>query len=373
MRLGALCVLACLSTQAHAGYCPSFTLSSADNTQGCATEAATGQNPSVAEWNALFEALSGEASSWPVEAPALGTIGQGCQRPQAPRQVPAVVPCEMFKGIAMQESLWQQFCVPDRPTDQVGKPSQTIIAPDCGYGVVQVTSGMRVGETPSYQPARVASEPFYNLAVGANILMQKWRVTACVGDNQPRTLEHWYSAVWAYNGLSYKNNPMNPVYSSARGVWNPRRGGTAPYQEKVYGWLEHPPTPAHWTALALAYPKATQVGGGGAPLKLDEPSCAAPLDCSQARPTHESQCGEKPAPDGGTQAPPADAGFTPDAATPSPVEEAPAERLVGEGAPRWESSLYSGCQASPGRGGFWPGLLLVSFFHFFRSRKGPKL
>ena len=123
----------------------------------------------------------------------------------------------------MQESGWRQFCVPDTPADQVGGAARTIISFDCGYGVGQVTSGMHKGETPAFDRARVAGDATYNLATGTLILADKWRATNCVGDNQPRTVEDWYVATWAYNGLAFVNNPNNPNYSATRGVCDPER------------------------------------------------------------------------------------------------------------------------------------------------------
>ncbi len=139
----------------------------------------------------------------------------------------------------MQESGWQQFCAPDRPMDQAGGSSRTIISFDCGYGASQITSGMRSGDSPDFDPRRVAAEPAYNAATGTQILAMKWRATRCIGDRQPAFIEHWYSAVWAYNGLAYVNNPNNPNYDAGRGVYDPAIGGAVPYQERVFGWMEH--------------------------------------------------------------------------------------------------------------------------------------
>ena len=80
---------------------------------------------------------------------------------------------------------------------------------------------MHKGETPSFDRARVAADPTYNLATGTQILADKWRATACVGDAQPRVVEDWYTAAWAYNSLSFTNNPNNPNYPSGRGICDP--------------------------------------------------------------------------------------------------------------------------------------------------------
>jgi hypothetical protein len=214
-------------------------------------------------------------------------IGQGCGKPEPLHDVPARFPCELLKGIAEQESGWRQFCVPDTPADQVGGASRTIISFDCGYGIGQVTSGMHFGETPNFDQQRVAADPTYNLATGTLILAEKWKATNCVGDNQPTVIEHWYIATWAYNGLAYVNNPNNPNYDPNRGVWDPNIGGGAPYQEKVFGWLEHA---SGWTPTAVAYPNPGDIGGASVPPELPEPNCASPTDCINTRSTHATAC-----------------------------------------------------------------------------------
>jgi hypothetical protein len=281
----------CLATGSASAYCPSYTLSSTANSYNCGVEAANGVNPTLSEWQQIFDTVAKGPPVWGSQGPSVSDIGQGCGKPEPLHNVPALFPCEVLKAIAMAESGWTQFCVPDQPADQVGGPSRTIISFDCGYGVGQVTSGMHKGETPSFSRDRVAAEPLYNMATGASILASKWKATQCVGDNQPSLVEDWYSAVWAYNGLSYKNNPNNPTYSSTRGVYDPKVGAAAPYQEKVFGRIEHPSgTPAYWPSVALAYPDPADIGGSNAPPELPEPTCASPTDCTSTRSVHPSNC-----------------------------------------------------------------------------------
>lgn len=280
-----------------AQFCPSYTLSSTNNTHSCGVEAVNGTNPTATQWQGIFNLVAQGPSVWGSAGPSVSDIGQGCGVPNPTVQVPAQFPCELLKAITFQESGWRQFCVPTTPADQVGGPSRTIISFDCGYGIGQVTSGMHIGESPNYDRARVASDPTYNLATGTQILAQKWRATRCVGDNQPRILEHWYSATWAYNGLSTSNNPNNPNFSTTRGVYRPSVGGAAPYQEKVFGWMEFPPTANHWASTQFAYPRLADVGTASSPNTLPDPSCATPTSCANTRPIHLSVCF---AGDGGT-------------------------------------------------------------------------
>ena len=279
-----------LAALALGQYCPSYTLSSTGNNMSCGVEAANGTNPSTAQWQAIFQLVSQGPSAWGASGPSVANIGQGCGNPMPTTQVPAKFPCELLKAIAMQESGWRQFCVPTTPPDQIGGASRTIISFDCGYGIGQVTSGMHVGEAPAFDRARVASDATYNMATGTQILASKWRATRCVGDNQPSILEHWYSAAWAYNGLSYSNNPNNPNFNPTRGVYRPSVGGAAPYQEKVFGWMEYPPTPGHWTSVPFAYPRLADIGTTGSPNTLPDPSCGTPTSCASTRSTHVSAC-----------------------------------------------------------------------------------
>ena len=287
-RTGVLATL--LLAQVSLAYCPSYTLSSSSNTSSCGLEASPGTNPTTAEWKAIFARVSQGPSAWGTDGPAVGSIGQGCGKPMPSTSTAAHFPCELLEALTWQESGWKQFCVPDRPADQVGGASRTLISFDCGYGVGQVTSGMHTGESPNFDRARVTSEPAYNLATGTLILAEKWRATSCVGDNQPDVIEDWYLATWAYNGLAAVNNPNNPNYSSTRGVWNPVVSGSAPYQELIFGWAEFPPSTAHWAPLALAYPRLTDIGSSNNPSALPEPSCASPTSCAQTRAVHRSAC-----------------------------------------------------------------------------------
>lgn len=269
-------------------FCPSYTLSSTNNTGNCGVEAVAGTNPTVPQWQPIFQLVSQGPSAWGSAGPAVADIGQGCGLPNPTVSVPAKFPCELLKAIANRESGWRQFCVPSTPSDQVGGASRTIISFDCGYGVGQVTSGMHIGEAPGFDRARVASDPTYNLATGTQILASKWRATACVGDNQPSIIEDWYTATWAYNGLAFSNNPNNPMYSTTRGVY--QGSGAAPYQEKVFGSMEFPPT-GRWVGVPAAYPRLSDIPATASrPNALPEPSCATPTSCASTRPVHVSSC-----------------------------------------------------------------------------------
>ncbi|MFH8786016.1 GDSL-type esterase/lipase family protein [Streptomyces roseoverticillatus] len=155
---------------------------------------------------------------------------------------------------------------------------------DCGYGVGQVTDGMRLAghekvddnghkETalpPAVQKA-VAIDYATNIAASMQILADKWNEVhtegqeITVNDDDPAKVENWFTAVWNYNlgfnrasdagkngghwGLGWYNNPANPLYQKSWGhpfmdtdVDGPSAIKDAahpqdwPYEEKVMGW-----------------------------------------------------------------------------------------------------------------------------------------
>ncbi|MGW6882629.1 golvesin C-terminal-like domain-containing protein [Streptomyces goshikiensis] len=150
---------------------------------------------------------------------------------------------------------------------------------DCGYGVTQITDGMRMhgkekpGEQPltTLQQEAAALDYTANIAAGQRVLADKWNVTNAdglkVNNGDPKYLENWFFALWAYNsgyypkaaaatngglwGVGFTNNPANPLWKANR---NPFLEGPAgvndyshakhpqdwPYQEKVLGWAARP-------------------------------------------------------------------------------------------------------------------------------------
>ncbi|MEV2210450.1 Tat pathway signal protein [Streptomyces sp. NPDC050997] len=150
---------------------------------------------------------------------------------------------------------------------------------DCGYGVGQVTDGMRLAghekenETslsPVLQKA-VAIDYTTNIAASMKILADKWNEVHTAGqkvtvnNDDPSFVENWFTAVWNYNlgfnppsaagensgrwGLGWYNNPANPIYAKSWGhpFMDTDVDGTEanhdaahpqdwPYEEKVMGW-----------------------------------------------------------------------------------------------------------------------------------------
>ena len=250
-----LAVLALAAPRLAEAGCPS--------TAGCPEPAAVGVEPSNATMSDLFEqAAMQELGS---AGPTYLQIGVG--NPVS-SQVDATVPCVLLKSIGYTESTWTQFCA------DTGSTGPTIISFDCGFGVTQVTSGMSTGSMGSFSfsPSRVASEPAYNIGTGAGILALKWLSVPYIGDNQPDIVEHWYYAVWAYNGFAFVNNPNNSSFPAGRPPWGSSGAlsrGNYPYQELVWGWAAYPPS-GFWDPLDLSYPSNSAIGTS--PGDIPEPS-----------------------------------------------------------------------------------------------------
>ncbi len=172
------------------------------------------------------------------------------------------IPPVLLKAISWIESVTTQASAAT-PFESVGPALQSF---DCGYGIMQVTSGMTtpLGEAgqPSREQALVATHFAFNIARGAVILAEKWNAapeqrpiagTDTGGD--PKILENWYFALWSYNGFTgpganRSNHPLDPIYGSwprtpyscgpATDGFGHNRGNY-PYQELVIGCAEHPP------------------------------------------------------------------------------------------------------------------------------------
>ena len=183
----------------------------------------------------------------------------------------AVIPAEILFAIAWIESNLTQ------PAREVpyGAIGPTLLSFDCGYGIMQVTSSIvNDGGLPSRYEALVATHFAYNIAAGARILAEKWNTELfpIVGERDPRYVESWYYAIWAYNGFASVNHPSDSQQSSGRGTYDCRgsRNGY-PYQELVLGCLINPPIvdgQALWSSLAIELPDLSELARDGGPLDI---------------------------------------------------------------------------------------------------------
>jgi MYXO-CTERM domain-containing protein len=278
-------------------YCPSYGQSVHDcpwkSGFRCRVNPVVKDNPSFSELSSLFD----KVATGPSKYGTLGwnyslDLGDGIGKPYGPTKVPARFPCVLLKAISAHESVgWNQFCLPTGPV--CTGVQQTIVACDCGYGLMQVTSGMNLGDTSAYDANRVAGDAAYNASVGSQILGVKWTVTPSVGDNRVDLIEDWYFATWAYNGLAFSNNPNNAKYPADRKPYRDPGGlsaGNYPYQEIIWGLVRVPYGAKEgkgpgYTAYPISYPNRAEICA----------SCGSPkADISDPSPTHDGNCSAGP-------------------------------------------------------------------------------
>ncbi|MFI9237609.1 SGNH/GDSL hydrolase family protein [Streptomyces sp. NPDC053079] len=208
------------------------------------------------------------------------------------------VPAQVMLGITAQESnMWQaaRMAVPGVTANSLignfygidynpdGKQADpwaiNWAEADCGYGITQITDGMRMhgkekkDEKPltTTQQEAAALDYTANIAGGINILIDKWNLTRrdglIVNNGKPQYMENWFFALWAYNagyypkaqaakngglwGVGFTNNPANPLWKANRTPFLEDEYGRDrykdashpqdwPYQEKVLGWAARP-------------------------------------------------------------------------------------------------------------------------------------
>ena len=103
------------------------------------------------------------------------------------------IPPAILKAIAWKESRKTQFTRSGGPFVYAGN-----------RGMMQIN---RVHT--QFDPDRILTDVAYNIEAGADILLSKWLdpKTPVVGNRDPNVIEHWYFALWAYNGWLSRNNP----------------------------------------------------------------------------------------------------------------------------------------------------------------------
>ncbi|WP_285750143.1 hypothetical protein [Lentzea sp. NBRC 105346] len=211
--------------------------------------------------------------------------------PRAQLQGGGHVPAQVMLGIIGQESnMWQasKYTLPgetgnplignyyglEQYDDDISNDWDINFAKaDCGYGVTQMTDGMRkAGSERENEVAldrtrqvAIATDYAANVAAGLQLLTTKWNELQAAGvklhDGDPANIENWFFAAWAYNsgyhrpgeqnangayGLGWGNNPANPRYNPDRGSFgeDPRdfaRPQLWPYPEKVMGFAANTP------------------------------------------------------------------------------------------------------------------------------------
>ncbi len=190
--------------------------------------------------------------------PELGTFAlPGVEGVQPSPYIPPV----LLKSIAWLESGWAQGSYD--PLVPYGEIGPVLSSHDCGYGIMQITSGMQnVSGVPNLDQAMIGGHYAFNIARGARILAEKWNLAPeyrpVVGSRNSQTLEDWYYALWGYNGFASKNHPLTHDPNRAPYLCDgtqPR--SNYPYQELVFGCVAHPPVRGGsplWPAQPVSLP-----------------------------------------------------------------------------------------------------------------------
>jgi len=241
------------------------TIASADIAcaEGCAVQGAQAQQPTLSEMTTAFTQAG--TNTLPSGYFSLPLIEAG---PQGALQAGSA-PCALLKAIAYVESSWHQATY----SAARGSTGPTLVSFDCGYGIMQITSGMRNrGDLPNDVQERIAIDYLYNIGWGAKMLIDKWNLAPTyapvVGDRNPAVAEAWYFAVWGFNGWSISNNPNycdrdNGGQLCPRPPFNGSQNRTDyPYQELVWGYAANPPMEGGarlWDPAALTLPDTRSI------------------------------------------------------------------------------------------------------------------
>ena len=130
------------------------------------------------------------------------------------------IPPVLLKAIAWQESKgtdkdnggvvnWRQF-----------KDGAPLISYDGkGIGIMQISDYDPTDPAQAAYIERVKYDIEFNIREGVECLLTKWSLSFLsassiyripkIGSMEPTYLEHWYFAIWAYNGYSQRNNPVD--------------------------------------------------------------------------------------------------------------------------------------------------------------------
>jgi len=211
--------------------------------------------------------------------------------PIGPGLTTPYIPPTLLKAIGWIESGWAQAAY----AVAYGSIGPALISHDCGYGIMQVTSGMQnTTGAPTREQLMTASHYAYNIARGTRILADKWNLSPefrpLVGDRNPQAIEDWYYAVWSYNGFAFENHPLNPRFPAwPRTPYScgPSEDGFShdrsqyPYQELVFGCMAHPPEPDDaplWEGQQVSLPDLSLVEFAQ-PLSVENFVCDTMDDC----------------------------------------------------------------------------------------------
>lgn len=224
------------------------------------------------------------------------------------------IPPSVVQAIYAQESNWKQaswhalpgvsgnpligdYYGSDGATDKIDYTNA-----DCGYGVSQITDPMSSASTQvsANGKVKIALDYAENIQAGIQILADKWNqlygMGVKVNNSDPKYIENWYAAIWAYNsgayantgsgpwGLGWTNNPRNADYPPDRKFFLRSTYADAshpadwPYQERVLGFAETPLV--DYKGVTSYAPPAGSTASGGSSKQISIPGINAFCDSS---------------------------------------------------------------------------------------------
>ena len=239
----------------------------------------------LAAFNQLFPEHAGFAT------PDLET---GDRSDGSEQKLDPYIPPVILKSIGFLESGWAQASYV--PLVEYGEIGPVLSSHDCGYGIMQITSGMQnISSVPNLDQAMIGSHFGFNIARGAAILANKWNFSPefrpIVGTRDPTLIKDWYYAIWGYNGFAFSNHPLNPAYQPTRVEFSCGAAADGfchdrtqyPYQELVLGCVQRSPLRVGeqlWESQEVHLPDLTDPAFAD-PLKIENwNACVYSLDCA---------------------------------------------------------------------------------------------
>jgi len=268
--------------------------------------AVKGKQPYPVEMSVVFEKAG--ANRLGLQAPKYPNIHSGLDG----NLVNATVPSVLLKAVAYTESKWKQYEKNYYLTEGYGLEGQTLIAGDGGYGIMQITTPMKdqnEAKRLNIDQNKVAGDYIYNIGSGAVVLISKWNaIVQAIGENDPKVIEDWYFAIWAYNSgegsikkdwlndpvsggnceklLEWECNPNNCNYNPNRPTFDGTQPRACyPYQEIVWGYAANAnpkedqwnqtEKKRFWEPVKLTLPNRSEIGNmlesGGKWISRPEP------------------------------------------------------------------------------------------------------